>query len=77
MKLKFDNADFPATDTVSNRAATIQTASEFQLHGYTGFQRQNRNPQIETPNKQETKAHASSVITWSVLLSNIFLNPLT
>jgi len=39
------NANFPATDTVPNRAASIQTASRVQLYQCTGFKRQNRKPQ--------------------------------
>lgn len=39
------NPHFPGTDPVFNRAANIQTASEVQLHGGTGFRNQSRKPQ--------------------------------
>lgn len=46
------NANLPATDTVSNRASNIQTASEVQLFGCTGFKTQNRKPQTNRNTEQ-------------------------
>lgn len=46
------NANFPATDTVSNRAANIQTASEVQLYRCTRFKRQKTKSQTNRNTKQ-------------------------
>lgn len=59
LKLKFDvmlhqaNANFPATDIVSNRAPNAQPASEVQLYRSAGFKRQNTKPQTNRNIKQE------------------------
>lgn len=65
--LHWANANFPATDTESNRAANIQTASEVQLYGSTGFKRQNRKP--ETNRKQK------HMLAWSWSSHGLFHFP--
>lgn len=47
-----DNAHFAGTDPVFKRAANVQTASQVQLYGCTGFRNQNRKPQTKRNTKK-------------------------